>query len=278
MITSRILTGAYIYSQVEIITPNKSSLITMVALFSPPVLSTKGWLLEEEPLGYDNNQNCFYKDDVSSEYSFPYQFYSPQAHIEVEIERSSAPSPDPVMVKKLSHNASERDRRKKVNNLVSSLRSLLPVADQTKKMSIPATVSKVLKYIPELQQQVQALTRRKEELLGRISQQLQGDAVNKESQRNISHHNSSFVVSTSRLNDCEAVVHISSHETHKAPLSEILHCLENNGLFLLDASSSETFGGRVFYNLHFQVEKTQRLESQILTEKLLPIYEKQSIL
>ncbi|KAG4927807.1 hypothetical protein JHK84_053370 [Glycine max] len=186
----------------------------MVALFSPPVFSTKGWLLEEEPLSYD----------VSSEYSFPYQFYSPQTQIEVEIESSTAPSPDdPAMVKKLSHNASERDRRKKINNLVSSLRSLLPVADQTKKMSIPATVSRVIKYIPELQQQVQSLTKKKEVLLWRISRQLQGDAVNKESQRKISQHNSEFVVST-----------------------------KNNGLYLLNGSSSETFGGRAFHNLHFQ--------------------------
>jgi len=103
----------------------------MVALFSPPLFSTKGWLLEEEPFGYNNTHNLSYKDDASSQYSFPYQFYSPQTQIEVEIERSTAPSSDPAMVKKLSHNASERDRRKKVNNLVSSLRSLLPMADQT---------------------------------------------------------------------------------------------------------------------------------------------------
>jgi len=103
----------------------------MVALFSPPVFSAKGWLLEEEPLGYNITQNRFYQDDVSSEYSFPYQFYPSQPQIEVELQRSTAPSPDPAMVKKLSHNASERDRRKKVNNLVSSLRSLLPLADQT---------------------------------------------------------------------------------------------------------------------------------------------------
>ena len=121
-----------------------------------------------------------------------------------------------------------------------------------KKMSIPATVSRVIKYIPELQQQVQSLTKKKEVLLWRISRQLQGDAVNKESQRKISQHNSEFVVSTSRLNDCEVVVHIS-YEAQKAPLSEILHCLENNGLYLLNGSSSETFGGRAFHNLHFQV-------------------------
>jgi len=33
------------------------------------------------------------------------------------------------MVKKLNHNASERDRRKKINSLYSSLRSLFPASD-----------------------------------------------------------------------------------------------------------------------------------------------------
>ncbi|KAL2320690.1 hypothetical protein Fmac_029659 [Flemingia macrophylla] len=248
----------------------------MVALFSPPMISAMEWLLEEEPLSY--NRSYLYKDDAFSEHSSPYGFCS-ALEAQVEVGRcTNAPSSDPAMVKKLSHNASERDRRKKVNHLVSSLRLLLPVADQTKKMSIPATVSRVLKYIPELQQQVQGLTKKKEELLCRISRQLQGEAVNKESQRKAnSRHNSAFVVSTSRLNDCEAVVHISSYDVHKAPLSQILHCLEDNGLSLLNASSSETIGGRVFYSLHFQVEKTHILEPEILTEKLLSIYEKQSI-
>ncbi|XP_027353205.1 transcription factor ORG2-like [Abrus precatorius] len=228
-----------------------------------------GWLLEEEPLSH--NQNYFYKNSVSSEDSLPHQFSSPQP--QVEVERSTSPSPDSTMVKKLNHNASERDRRKKINGLISSLRSLLPVADQTKKMSIPVTISRVLKYIPELQKEVQELTKKKEELLWRISQQ--GDAFIKEFQREITHYDSGFVVSTSRLNDSEAAFNISSHEVHnKAPLSEILHFLENNGLFLLNASSTETFGGRVFYNLHFHVEKTYRLESEILIEKLLSIYEK----
>lgn len=37
---------------------------------------------------------------------------------------------DPTVMKKLTHNAKERDRRKKINGLDSSLRSLLPAADQ----------------------------------------------------------------------------------------------------------------------------------------------------
>ncbi|KAL5067058.1 hypothetical protein RYX36_017945, partial [Vicia faba] len=77
-----------------------------------------------------------------------------------------ATSSDLSMVKKLVHNASERDRRKKINNLYSSLRSLLPLSDQM------------------------------------------------------------------------------------------------------------TFEGRVFYNLHYQVDKTRRLESDILNEKILSIMEK----
>jgi len=121
-----------------------------------------------------------------------------------------------------------------------------------KKMSIPVTISRVLKYIPDLQKQVQGLTKKKEELLSRISRQEY--AVNKESQRKkIPNYNSSFEVSTSRLNDTELVIHISSYETYKIPLSEILMCLENDGLLLLNSSSSKTFGGRLFYNLHFQV-------------------------
>jgi len=121
-----------------------------------------------------------------------------------------------------------------------------------KKMSIPATIAKILKYIPELQKQVEGLTKKKEKLLSRISRQEY--EVTKESQRKIpNYHNSSFEVSTSRLNDTELVIHVSFYETYKIPLSEILMCLENNGLLLLNSSSSKTFGGRLFYNLHFQV-------------------------
>ncbi|XP_061346289.1 transcription factor ORG2-like [Gastrolobium bilobum] len=221
-----------------------------------------------EPLSH--NQNYLYIDTIPLEYSFPHKFSSPQPQVEVD---RSTPSPHPTMVKKLNHNASERDRRKKINSLISSLRSLLPVANQTKKMSIPTTISRVVNYIPELKQKLEGLTKKKEELQWRINSP-QGDSVNKEFQRKIPHYNSNFVVSTSRLNDNEVAIQISSNEVHMTPLSEILMFLENYGLFLLNVSSSETFGERVFYNLHFQVEKTQRLDSDILTEKLFSIYEK----
>lgn len=121
-----------------------------------------------------------------------------------------------------------------------------------KKLSIPATISRVLKYIPELQQQVEGLIKKKEELLLRISRQ--GDAAtSKDSRTKTGLPNSACVVSTSRLSDSEALIQISSDKVHKTPLSQILLCLEKQGLLLLNASSFQTFGHRVFYNLHFQV-------------------------
>lgn len=98
----------------------------MVA-FCPPQFSysNMGWLLEElEPESLISHKE---KNYASLEYSLPYhQFSSPKEHVEIE----RPPSPK-LMAKKLNHNASERDRRKKINSLISSLRSLLPGEDQT---------------------------------------------------------------------------------------------------------------------------------------------------
>ncbi|KAL8095267.1 hypothetical protein AgCh_036648 [Apium graveolens] len=66
------------------------------------------------------------------------------------------------LVKKLNHNASERDRRKKINNLYSSLFSLLSDSNRMKKLSIPAIVARVVKYIPELQKEAETLVQKKE--------------------------------------------------------------------------------------------------------------------
>ncbi|WJX17392.1 hypothetical protein P8452_07315 [Trifolium repens] len=236
---------------------------------SPPLFSTIGWPFEET-ISHNLHQNHFYKD-ITTDQLFDIK-------IQVEAENSTDPSQatscDLSMVKKLVHNASERDRRKKINNLYSSIRSLLPVSDQMKKLSIPATISRVLKYIPELQKQVEGLIKRKEEMLLRLSPQIYEVMISKKSQRKKQSYNSGFVVSTSRLNDSEITIQISCYTVHKIPLSEILLCLENDGHLLLNVSSSQTFGGRDFYNLHLQVDKSQRLESDILNEKLLSKMEK----
>lgn len=117
-----------------------------------------------------------------------------------------------------------------------------------KTLSIPATVSGVVKYIPELQQQVEGLIQKKEELLSRISRQ--EEQAHQENSRQLPARSSSSAVSASWLNDREVMIQIS---TYTSPLSEILLTLEEDGFLLLNVSSSESFGGRVFYNLHLQV-------------------------
>jgi len=149
--------------------------------------------------------------------------------------------------RKLSHNAYERGRRKQLNELYSSLRSLLPDADQTKKLSIPTTVSRVLKYIPELQKQVDILERRKKELTNANCK----PGVLKTTKA------VTPIVSATCLNDTEIMVQVSLHSDVAAtalPLSKCIKVLENEGLHLVSSSTySSAFENKTFYSLHLQV-------------------------
>ncbi|XP_015055377.1 transcription factor ORG2-like [Solanum pennellii] len=169
-------------------------------------------------------------------------------------------------VKKLNHNASERDRRKKINGLYSSLRSLLPPSDHTKKLSIPSTVSRILKYIPELQSEVERLVQKKEEFTSK-------NIFNKQKRIKGGIGNSSFVISTSELGDKEIVIQISTLKINKGSISEAISQLEDEGLVLLNATSFETFEDRVFYTLHFQVEESMVVEVDMLRDKLSSYFE-----
>ncbi|WVZ67390.1 hypothetical protein U9M48_016476 [Paspalum notatum var. saurae] len=156
--------------------------------------------------------------------------------------------------RKLSHNAYERDRRKQLNELYSSLRSLLPDADHTKKLSIPTTVSRVLKYIPELQKQVDNLEKRKKELT---------NANCKPGVLNTTEIIAP-VVSATCLNDTEIMVQVSLQRNVAAttlPLSKCIKLLENEGLHLISSSTYSTFENRTFYSLHLQ-RSQRRMKEQ----------------
>ena len=111
----------------------------MLALF-PPLLWTTTTSLEEISISHMNHeqqqqqQSYVYKDAETSKSYLRVAPSQPQDHDHDHhrFPKSESFSGDPAMVvKKLNHNASERDRRKKMNTLYSSLRSLLPAADQT---------------------------------------------------------------------------------------------------------------------------------------------------
>ena len=119
----------------------------MLAL-SPPLFSTNigYWPLEDTISNED--QNYFFRDHNnsiepanSSAQSIFLNFPPPsdQQLRADQIDCDATPSTTTAMsgdligmaVKKLNHNASERDRRKKINHLYSSLRGLLPASDLT---------------------------------------------------------------------------------------------------------------------------------------------------
>ncbi|KAK8645345.1 hypothetical protein V6N13_119180 [Hibiscus sabdariffa] len=273
--------------------------------------STQNWPLVNS-IGY--GQSYFYESSGCLE-SF---FQSPPPQEENPLDSKSPASftqtsyfdPSMHMVKKLNHNASERDRRKKVNTMYSSLRSLLPAADQTvlavnpniyafisslqsatnsvsfvckqKKLSFPATVSYALKYIPELREQVERLVRQKEELMLRVSEQGGGKRSDHEEQRKKSRPkgrclSGSVAVSANRVSDSEVSVQIARRKVdHRSQLSlsEMLHYLEKQGFLLLNASSFESFGGIVFNNIHLQMELETACKvgsEEALREKILAL-------
>lgn len=108
----------------------------------------------------------------------------------------------------------------------------------------------MVKYIPELQEQVMGLIQKKEELLSRNNISNHDQEMNKQPIKSVSWSSLSSV-SASRLDDRELVIQISTYNTaHKNALSEILVNLEEDGFVLINASSFESFEGRLFYNLH----------------------------
>ncbi|KAK2980425.1 hypothetical protein RJ640_007309 [Escallonia rubra] len=208
----------------------------MLAL-SPPLFSTSGWLLED-PISHGN-----YNRSTEAETS--------DSFLQSPLSRPQVGPFDATNVKKINHNASERDRRKRVNILYSSLFSLLPAADQTKKLSIPATVSRVVKYIPDLQKEVERLVQKKEELSSRIP--WQEDLAHAKKRRKGTVRSSSSTVSATPLGDREVVLQIFTAEANNSQLCEALQILEEDGFCLLNASSFQSSGERVFYSLHLQV-------------------------
>uniref|UniRef100_A0ACD5XI38 Uncharacterized protein n=1 Tax=Avena sativa TaxID=4498 RepID=A0ACD5XI38_AVESA len=162
--------------------------------------------------------------------------------------------------RKVSHNAYERDRRKHLNGLYSSLRTLLPDDDHSRKLSIPITVTKVLKYIPELQKEVGTLEKKKEELSRAKCKP--GVATTRE--------NAALIVLATCLDDRDIRIQVSllSNMAGALPMSKCIEVLENEGVRLVSSSTSQ-FQNRTFYSLYLQrTQRTMNKECPAFSEEL----------
>ncbi|KAK9056438.1 hypothetical protein SSX86_023799 [Deinandra increscens subsp. villosa] len=182
--------------------------------------------------------------------------------------------------RKLNHNASERDRRKKVNELYAFLGSLLPASsDQKKRVSIPGTVSRALKYIPELQKEVEILKRKKEKLstsMGNKREEHLG--IKKQSDEDSKTETKSLVISSvNTLGDEEIVIQLISltDHTHKnkeiIALPKVLEYLEQkeDDLVLINTMAFQCLGEeKLLTTLHLQVEGDKKVDAEKLKATL----------
>nr|VDD09650.1 unnamed protein product [Brassica oleracea] len=166
-----------------------------------------------------------------------------------------------------------QESTRKINSLFSSLRSCLPASDQTKKLSIPQTVSRSLKYIPELQEQVKKLIQKKEELLVRVSGQRAIEHYVEPQPKAVARYVST--ISATKLGDNEVMVQISSSKNHNFSISNVLSGLEEDGFVLVDVSSSRYHGEWLFYSLHLQMgnKDNHKLKCEELGQRILYLYE-----
>ncbi|WOK99906.1 transcription factor bHLH101 [Canna indica] len=207
--------------------------------------SSMGWQQEEtmaNDLLYDEDPFACY---TPKETDISYQSLGfPELDLDNDLIQTYSMDNISSSTKKLSHNAYERDRRKKLNDLYSSLRSLLTDSDHNKKkkykLSIPVTISRVLKYIPELQGRVERLVRRKEEIMSELPPRPE--------------EQSHCVASATCLSNREVMVQLClSNQDAMVSLSKALKILEGEGLHLMNASTCTTEDGRWFSSLHLQV-------------------------
>ncbi|KAF6150155.1 hypothetical protein GIB67_023110 [Kingdonia uniflora] len=232
-----------------------------------------GWPLEDQMTheqhwgATDPFMDFNYRNPEISESSHPFSPSQPETQANSP-RFSGATSSGPLTDKKLTHNACERDRRKKLNTLYSSLQSLLPGTNHTKKLSIPATISRVVKYISELQSHVERLVQKKEEMLSSISKQGEISPLFKQENGAVGWPSLPSVL-TSRVDDRGVVIQICTYKVNRSPFSDVLLSLENENFEILNASAFASTGNRVFYNLHLQVKETQRIECEMLREKLI---------
>lgn len=140
-----------------------SQISSPMLAMSSPLFSPDGWLSDDsscrqqqqqQQLDYQQHFSCIPRELLSPpQQSLLHFHFSQPSDPPQQVDRfdpvTPSPTPvssDPSLVKKLNHNASERDRRRKINGLYSSLRSLLPATDQTVSTSIAACDTFFLRF------------------------------------------------------------------------------------------------------------------------------------
>lgn len=113
----------------------------------------------------------------------------------------------------------------------------------------------MLKYIPELQKEVERLIQKKERLIQKKERLISKISMVEDSSYKFKSQSScsSSSVSATRISDGEIIIQSSMPKSEKGSFSEAILRLEDEGFLMMNASCFESFQGRLFYNLHVKV-------------------------
>lgn len=188
--------------------------------------------------------------------------------------------PTKPLSRKAFHNERERYRRKNLNVLYSKLRSLLPRTNSKRKLSIPNTVCRVLKYIPELRKEIEQLGKQRDQLLSIAKPSCETSKCASTGEAEFVDPNPNPTLGSSHPPDVKVNAPFGSSElmitictcNDGFLFSALLLVLEKEGLDLLNAS---TFFSENKVYLHLQmIPLKSELDTNLLQNKLLVLCEK----
>ncbi|KAH6826653.1 hypothetical protein C2S53_017032, partial [Perilla frutescens var. hirtella] len=169
----------------------------------------------------------------------------------------------PSGLKKLDHNAKERIRRMKLNASFLALRALLPDSRRSKKKwSAPAIVDKVLKYIPEMENEIEALRCKMENM------QSQAKSKKITADENSSAEFNMPTISLNRVNKEEAIIQVCMGREDESRFTNLLQSVEDEAICIRSASALDISETRICYHLHIQNNNSTTSEADHYFEEL----------
>lgn len=114
-----------------------------------------------------------------------------------------------------------------------------------KKWSAPAIVDRVLKYIPELENEVEALRCKKENV------QTQTEIAQKNIHPDAKYENPT--ISLNRVSQEEVVVQVCMSRDDESQFTNLVQRVEDEGICIKSASALDISESRICYHLHVQV-------------------------
>ncbi|PKI38360.1 hypothetical protein CRG98_041271 [Punica granatum] len=172
-------------------------------------------------------------------YSLPKPFVSGQTTNDSNKAREDADGDEENKKKKTRHREIERQRRKEMNTLYASLRSLLPAQILKGKRTISDQLNVALDYINQIQRNIKKLETERARLK-KINNELKGDAdAGLGYQEVMSTGSCSISVQPYSSGGVEIVVH-SSHEEKPLPLSGVIQVLVDEGMDVVCCAKQDT--------------------------------------